>query len=60
MTRSVLGMNKEMTVAQVANEMKVSERTVRRWIADGVLPARKVVGRVIVDRADVLALSKAV
>lgn len=58
MTCSVSHMDNEMTVAEVANELRVTERTVRRWIADGTLPATKIVGRVRINRADVEALAQ--
>jgi excisionase family DNA binding protein len=32
------------TVKEIAAEMKVTERTVRRWIADGKLKALKIQG----------------
>lgn len=47
-----------MTVAEVADRLNVSERTVRRWIAEGALPATKIVGRVRISGADVDALSR--
>lgn len=40
-----------MLVAEVAAELRVTERTVRRWIADGTLAASKKGGRVLVARA---------
>lgn len=51
-------MDDSMTVADVADRLNVSERTVRRWIAEGALPATKIVGRVRISGADVDALSR--
>lgn len=47
-------------VAEVATRMQVTERTVRRWIADGTLPAVKIGGRVRIARADVDAMARKV
>lgn len=49
-------MDTDMTPAEVAEELNVSLRTVRRWIADGTLASRKVVGRVRIKASDVAAL----
>jgi excisionase family DNA binding protein len=42
-----------MTIEESAASFHVSERTVRRWIARGALPARKVGGTVRVPRGAV-------
>ena len=50
-----------LTIEESAASFRVSERTVRRWIARGALPARKVGGTVRVPRAvseEVLAASR--
>ena len=55
--------NRWMSIAQVSEYLGVSEQTVRRWIAAGVLPGYRVTapgkrnGRLIrLDRKDVDAL----
>lgn len=46
-----------MTVAEVAHELAVTDRGVRKWIARGVLPAYKVGERAIrIRRTDVEGL----
>jgi excisionase family DNA binding protein len=46
-----------LTVAQTAPVAHVTERTVRRWIADGRLPAYKVgPRRILIKRSDLEAL----
>ena len=35
------------------------ERTIMRWIAAGTLPAKKVLGRLVIKRADLEKLMKA-
>ncbi len=48
---------KLVSIEAAANYLDVSQRTVRRWIADGKLPAQRVGDRLIkVDQADVAAL----
>lgn len=46
--------NRELlTIKQVANELEVDEKTVRRWIKTGELKARlDVVGRYRISRSD--------
>lgn len=41
------------TTAEVARELRVSPRTVRRWIRAGVLPAARVRRHYLVRRVDV-------
>jgi len=41
-----------MRAGDIAQLLGVSERTVRRWIASGALPSRKIVGARLVARAD--------
>ncbi len=36
---------------QIAESLGVTERTVRRWISDGILPSRKLGGARLVARA---------
>ena len=46
-----------ITVADAATEVRKHHRTVRRWIAQGKLPAYRVAGwAVLVDRADLREL----
>ena len=46
-----------LTVAQVAEHLWISPKTVRRWIADGLLPAVRVGPRLLrISREDVEAL----
>lgn len=49
-----------LTLDEAAAELRVSKRTVRRWIDDKKLPAKRVAdapnGRLLIERADVLAL----
>jgi excisionase family DNA binding protein len=40
-----------LTIQESASTLRVSERTVRRWIARGALPARKLGGTVRVPRS---------
>jgi excisionase family DNA binding protein len=42
-----------LTVAEAAEGAGTTERTVRRWIASGRLPCRRIKARVYVDIADV-------
>jgi excisionase family DNA binding protein len=44
-----------LTIEESAAQLRVSERTVRRWIARGVVPARKLGGTVRVPRDAVSA-----
>ena len=44
-----------LTISQVADRWQVSERTVRRWIADGLLPAVRFGRLVRLRDADVRA-----
>ena len=37
---------------EVADLLGVRERTVRRWIADGILPSRRIGGARLVAKAD--------
>ena len=49
---SIKPMNRFYTVAQVANLLAVSPRTVRRWIAGGDLPAHKFGRQVRISELD--------
>ena len=53
-------MDNEMTVAEAAHDLGVSQRSVRRWLSDGTLPYVKVVGRVRIQRGDLDALKQRV
>jgi excisionase family DNA binding protein len=48
-----------LTIDEVAVTLRVSERTVRRWVARGALPARKVGGTVRIPRVALTAASLA-
>jgi excisionase family DNA binding protein len=48
-----------LTIEESAVKLRVSERTVRRWIARGVVPARKLGGTVRVPRDAVSAAAVA-
>ncbi|AZZ52814.1 helix-turn-helix domain-containing protein [Rathayibacter festucae] len=37
----------ELTIAQAADRLGVSDKTVRRWIAAGTLPARRLGAKII-------------
>ena len=37
--------NQHLTVSETARQLSVTTRTVRRWVADGFLPAAKIRGR---------------
>lgn len=39
----------KLTVKEIADNLKVTERTVRRWIKDGKLEARKIQGIVRIE-----------
>ncbi len=41
-----------LRAGEVSAELGVSERTVRRWIADGTLPSVKIGGARLVPRAE--------
>ena len=41
------------SAAEVAASVRRSERTIQRWIARGLLRARRIAGRVVVERAEV-------
>ena len=43
------------TIEQIADFLEVSTRTVRRWIAEGLLVAHRINGLVRVSEADFLA-----
>lgn len=43
-----------LTVKDIATELKVTERTVRRWIKDGKLKTFKIQGVLRVDTAEFL------
>ena len=43
-----------MTVAEVAREMRVTPRTVQRWITSGSLKAARIGGTVRLHRSDLL------
>jgi excisionase family DNA binding protein len=45
-----------LTLAEAAALCGRSEKTVARWVAAGKLPARRVLGRVRIARADLEAL----
>ena len=51
---------KRLSVEEAARELKVSQRSVRRWLSDGTLPYVKVVGRVRIQRGDLDALKQRV
>lgn len=38
-----------LTIKEIATELKVTERTVRRWIGDGKLKAHKIQGVVRIE-----------
>ena len=44
------------SVAHVAADIGASDRTIRRWIKRGLLPATKVGGKVLIKLSDVDAL----
>lgn len=48
-----------MTIQEAANEKRVVTKTIRRWIAEGLLPAERYGSRCIrIRRADLDALGK--
>ena len=49
-----------LTIGQVAEQWQVGQRTVRRWIAEGNLPAYRVGGLVRVRRGDLDNFAKRV
>jgi len=46
----------DFTIAQAARHKGVSQKTIRRWIASGILPAYRVGPRVVRIKADDLDL----
>lgn len=52
-------MTDQLTIPQVAERFGVSTKTVRRWIASGDLPARRVGPRLVrIDAADVAVFGR--
>lgn len=49
-----------LTIAQVAVDLQVGQRTVRRWIAEGTLPAYRVGGLIRVRTSDLNRFAKRV
>lgn len=45
-----------MSPAEAAARLGVSEATIRRWIAGGELPARRIGGRVLIGRGAIDAI----
>lgn len=45
------------TVAEIVTALPVGERTVRRWIAEGQLPAFRLGRKLFVRRADIEAMA---
>jgi excisionase family DNA binding protein len=45
-------MSDYLSISEVAHELKVSNKTVRRWIATGQLPAERLGARLIRIRRD--------
>ena len=45
--------------AEIAEELGVDVRTIRRWIADGTLPSAKIGGARLVCKADLIRLLEA-
>lgn len=43
------------TVKEISQEIKVTERTVRRWIESRILPSHKIGGVVRIDERDLEA-----
>jgi excisionase family DNA binding protein len=41
-----------LTVEEIAQDLRVSEATIRRWIRDGKLPALDLIGQYRIRRAD--------
>lgn len=48
----ICGAQTHLRAGDVSVELGVSERTVRRWIADGTLPSVKIGGARLVARAE--------
>lgn len=46
--------NKPFTTEEVAEMLRVSEGTVRRWVTEGKLPATKIGAKVLIGRAAVM------
>ena len=42
----------DLLVEEAAHELRRAPKTIRAWIADGYLPARKERGRLVISRAD--------
>jgi excisionase family DNA binding protein len=53
--RRVTGAPRFFTMGDIAASMKVSKRTVRRWVASGALPVHRFDGVVRIDERDHLA-----
>jgi excisionase family DNA binding protein len=49
-----------LTPAQLVQYLPQSRRTIDRWIAEGTLPAYRLGGRVLLRKADVIALVRRV
>jgi excisionase family DNA binding protein len=49
-----------LTPAQLTTWLPQSRRTVDRWIAEGSLPAFRLGGRLLIRKADVLAMARPV
>jgi excisionase family DNA binding protein len=52
-------MSSDLKPAEAAAIAGRSEKTILRWIAAGALPAKKVLGRLVIKRADLEKLMKA-
>jgi excisionase family DNA binding protein len=48
-------MSKFLTIAEVAERLNISEKTLRKWVGDGILPGFKLGGCVRVDEGDLAA-----
>jgi len=49
-----------LTPAQLTTYLPQARRTIDRWIAEGTLPAYRLGGRLLVRKADVLAMARPV
>lgn len=49
-----------VTPAQLPDYLPQSRRTIDRWIHEGTLPAFRIGGRVLIRKADVIAMLKPV
>ncbi len=47
-----------LTIRQTAEFLQLNERTIRRWIDEGLLPAVRIAGTVRIDPADIAELPK--